>query len=44
MIELFKICGFSLMVNFLVGCDSDQPWMNANGSAAGLPKSTDIVI
>ena len=44
MIELFKICIFSLMASFLLGCDSDQPWMNASGSAAGVSKSTDIGI
>ena len=40
MINSFKICIFSLMASFLVGCDSDQPWMSASGSAAGVPKST----
>ena len=44
MINSLKICIFSLMVSFLLGCDSDQPWMSASGSAAGVPKSTDIVI
>ena len=44
MINKFKICIFSLMASFLVGCDSDHPWMTASGSAVGVPKSTDIGI